>query len=112
MSGVDYVQQNIELPMQAVKAFAALLAAALVIAGRRRLAIACAVVLVIDWALPPMVSSLYVKPNELALERPFLARHIEATRSAYGLDRRARETEFSGAKRRAHRFREKPSDAR
>ena len=53
MSGVDYVQQNIELPMQAVKAFAALLAAALVIAGRRSLAIACAVVLVIDWALPP-----------------------------------------------------------
>jgi uncharacterized membrane protein (UPF0182 family) len=98
MSGVDYVQQNIELPMQAVKAFAALLAAVLVLAGRRKLAIACAAVLVIDWALPPMVSSLYVKPNELALERPFLARHIEATRSAYGLDRRARETEFSAQK--------------
>ena len=98
MSGVDYVQQNIELPMQAVKAFAALLAAVLIIAGRRRLAIACAVVLVIDWALPPMVSSLYVKPNELALERPFLERHIEATRAAYGLDRHARETEFSAQK--------------
>jgi uncharacterized membrane protein (UPF0182 family) len=98
MSGVNYVQQNIELPMQAVKAFAALLAAVLVLAGKRRLAIACAVVLVIDWALPPMVNSLYVKPNELALERPFLARHIEATRSAYGLDRRAHETEFSAQK--------------
>ncbi len=98
MSGVDYVQQNIELPMQAVKAFAALLAAALVLAGRRRLAIACAAVLVVDWALPPMVTSLYVKPNELALERPFLARHIEATRAAYGLDRRARETEFPAQK--------------
>jgi uncharacterized membrane protein (UPF0182 family) len=98
MSGVDYVQQNIELPMQAVKAFAALLAVALVLAGKRRLAIGCAVVLVIDWALPPMVNALYVKPNELALERPFLARHIEATRSAFGFDRRAHETEFSAQK--------------
>lgn len=98
MSGVDYVQQNIELPMQAVKAFAALLAAALVLARRPKLAIACAAVLVVDWALPPMVNSLYVKPNELALERPFLARHIEATRAAYGIDRHAHEKEFSAQK--------------
>jgi uncharacterized membrane protein (UPF0182 family) len=98
MSGVDYVQQNIELPMQAVKAFAALLAAALVLVGRKKLAIACAAVLIVDWALPPMVNSLYVKPNELSLQRPFLARHIEATRQAYGIDRRAHETEFSAQK--------------
>jgi uncharacterized protein len=98
MSGVDYVQQNIELPMQAVKAFAALLAAVLVLAGRRKLAIACAAVLIVDWALPPLVNSLYVKPNELALEKPFLARHIEATRSAFGLDRKAHETEFPAQK--------------
>lgn len=98
MSGVDYVQQNIELPMQAVKAFAALLAAALVLGRRPKLAVACAAVLVVDWALPPMVSSLYVKPNELALERPFLVRHIEATRQAYGLDHRAKETEFAAQK--------------
>ena len=98
MSGVDYVQQNIELPMQAVKAFAALLAAALVLVGRKKLAIACAAVLIVDWALPPMVNSLYVKPNELSLQRPFLARHIEATRAAYGIDRRAHETEFSAQK--------------
>ncbi len=98
MSGVDYVQQNIELPMQAVKIFAALLAAALVLAKKRTWAIGCAAVLLVDWALPPMVNSLYVKPNELALERPFLARHIEATRSAFGLDRNAHETEFSAQK--------------
>jgi hypothetical protein len=98
MSGVDYVQQNIELPMQAVKAFAALLAAVLVLAGRPKVAFACAAVLIVDWALPPIVSSLRVKPNELALERPFLQRHIEATRMAYGIDQRARETEFSAQK--------------
>src|SRR5579883_2689067 len=92
--GIDYVQQHVNLPLQYIKAAAAILAAALVLAGRRRGAIVCASVLAIDFLLPPLVSSLYVKPNELALEKPFIERHIEATRSAFGLDRRAREVEF------------------
>ena len=96
--GIDYVQQHLNLPMQYIKAGAAILAAVLVLIGQRRWAIACAIVLVIDFLLPPLVSSLYVKPNELALEKPFIERHIEATRSAFGLDRRAREVEF-GARR-------------
>src|SRR5579885_64161 len=96
--GIDYVQQHVGLPLQYAKAAAAVLAAVLVLARQRRLAIACAVVLVADFALPPLVSSLYVKPNELALERPFIQRHIESTRSAFGLDRRAREMEFPAQK--------------
>jgi hypothetical protein len=98
MVGIDYVQQSIGLPLQTLKAGAALLAALLVLAGRRKIAIACAVVLVFDWVLPPLVSGLYVRPNELALEKPFLVRHIEATRAAYGLDHRARITEFAAHK--------------
>jgi uncharacterized protein len=92
--GIDYVQQNISLPLQTVKAGAAVLAALLVLAGRRKLALGCAVVLLIDWIAPPLVSGLYVRPNELTLERPFLVRHIEATRAAYGIDHHARELEF------------------
>jgi uncharacterized protein len=92
--GLDYVQQHIGLPLQVAKSAAALLAAVLVIAGRRKLALACALMLVIDWIVPGVISSLYVRPNELTLERPFIQRHIEATRAAYGLDRRERETEF------------------
>jgi uncharacterized membrane protein (UPF0182 family) len=95
MVGIDYVQQHVGLPMQTIKAGASLLAAALFLAGRRRLAMACAVALLVDWLVPPLVSSLYVRPNELALERPFLDRHIQATRSAYGLDRKTREAEFT-----------------
>ncbi len=63
--------------------------------GRRKLAIACAVVLLVDWILPGVIGSLYVRPNELTLERPFIERHIEATRSAYGLDRRETEKELN-----------------
>jgi len=94
MVGIDYVQQNLGLPLQAAKAGFAVLAAALVIAGRRKLAIGCAGILLIDWMVPPVVSGLYVRPNELALERPFIERHIQATRSGFGLDHRAVEKEF------------------
>jgi len=98
MVGMDYVQQNVALPLQYAKVGASLLAALLVLAGRRKLAIACAVVLVADIAVPPLVSSFYVRPNELALERSYIERHIEATRSAYGLNMRTSEKEFPAQK--------------
>ncbi len=94
MVGIDYVQQNLGLPLQTAKAGFALLAAALVLAGRRRWAMFCAVILIIDWVVPPIVSSVYVRPNELTLERPFIERHIQATRAAFGLDHRATERDF------------------
>jgi uncharacterized membrane protein (UPF0182 family) len=98
MVGIDYLQQNLGLPLQAAKAGAAVLAAILVLAGRRKLAIACAAVLVVDWVLPPLAGSLYVRPNELMLEKPYIVRHIEATRAAYGLDHRARIVDFAAQK--------------
>jgi uncharacterized membrane protein (UPF0182 family) len=94
MVGIDYVQQNLGLPLQAAKTGAALLAAAFVLAGRRKWAMFCAVILLIDWVVPPIVSSIYVRPNELTLERPFIERHIQATRAAFGLDHRATERDF------------------
>src|SRR4029077_12244754 len=82
--GIDYLQQHLGLPLQNLKAGAAVLAAVLVLLRRRKLALACAAVLIVDIALPPIVGGFYVRPNELALEKPFLERHIEATRSAFG----------------------------
>src|SRR5712692_8847889 len=95
MVGIDYIEQHIGLPMQTAKAAAALLAAALVLAGQRRWAVACAAVLVVSIGAPPIVSSLYVRPNELALEKPYLIRHIEATRHGFGLDHRVSEVQFN-----------------
>jgi uncharacterized membrane protein (UPF0182 family) len=93
--GIDYVQQHISLPLQIAKAAGALLAALFVLMGRRKLAFACALILVVDWVVPPLMSAIYVRPNELTLERPFIERHISATRSAYNLDYRATEKEFA-----------------
>ena len=98
MVGIDYVQQNVGLPLQYLKVGASVLAAIFIFFGRRREAIACAIVLVADIVVPPMVSSLYVRPNELALERPYLERHIEATRHSFGLNENAREISFDAHK--------------
>ena len=98
MVGIDYVQQNVGLPLQTAKVIAAVLAAVLVLLGQRKWAIACAIVLPLDIIVPPLVSSLYVRPNELALERPYLERHIEATRDGFGLQQRTREVEFEARK--------------
>jgi DNA polymerase III alpha subunit len=53
-----------------------------------------AVALLIAVALPPLVSALYVRPNEISLQRPYIETHIHATRSAFGLEQRVKEIEF------------------
>ncbi|MBM3773613.1 MAG: UPF0182 family protein, partial [Acidobacteria bacterium] len=45
--------------------------------------------------IPPLVYSLHVRPNEIALQRPYIQSHIQATRSAFGLDRQLRELEYA-----------------
>ena len=98
MTGVDYVQQHLGFPLQPAKAVAALPPRA---GGGRTAASSrwpARCVLVADAVIPPAVNGLQMRPNELALQRPSIERHIEATRSAYGLNRRARESEFPARK--------------
>src|SRR5450432_4045407 len=62
--------------------------------GRWFLAGTMALALVVDFAVPAAVSALYVRPNEISLQRPYIQSHIHATRSAFGLEQRVREIEF------------------
>ena len=41
-----------------------------------------------------MWRATYVRPNEISIERPFIERHIAATRSAFGIDQRTKEIDF------------------
>ena len=92
--GVDYVDQNIGLPLQWLVIVACLLAAIFVGLGRWRLAALMAVSLVINIAVPGLVSALYVRPNEISLQRPYIQSHIHATRSAFDLEKNVQEIEF------------------
>jgi len=92
--GVDYVDQNIGLPLQWLLIAACLAAAAFVWMGRWLWAAGMALALVVAFVAPRAVSALYVGPNEISLERPYIQTHIHATRSAFGLDTQVREVEF------------------
>jgi uncharacterized membrane protein (UPF0182 family) len=94
MVGVDWISEHVRLPLLWATIGAAIVAAALFIAGRWKIAALMALVLVPRAAVPPIVAALYVRPNEIALQKPYLVQHIGATRSAFGLETRTREVEF------------------
>ncbi len=94
MSGMDYVDQNVTLPLTWLLAATCLLAAIAVSIRRPRYALVVLAALIVRAILPPIVGSVYVRPNEISLQRPFIVRHIEATRAAFGLDHRTTEVEF------------------
>jgi uncharacterized membrane protein (UPF0182 family) len=92
--GMDYVDQKVGLPLQWVLVAASLAAAAFVWMRRWALAVSMGLALVVSFLLPRAVSALYVRPNEISLQRPYIQQHIQATRSAYGLDR-TKDAEFA-----------------
>ena len=94
MVGVDWVDQQVRLPLQWVAVGALLLAAALVAAGMLKRALIAVPLLLLPTIVPPVVNGFYVKPNEISIQRPFVDRHIKATREAFGLVRRAHEVEY------------------
>jgi uncharacterized membrane protein (UPF0182 family) len=92
--GADYVDNFIVLPLQWLLIAACLGAAILVWMGRWGLAAFMALALVVRFIVPVAVSGLYVRPNEISLERPYIEAHIHATRSAFGIENQAKEIEF------------------
>ena len=85
MTGVDYIAANVRIPLNWLLVGATLVAAALVAIGRGKSALAALVVLPIQSVVPGLINSVYVKPNELTLQRPFIQHHMDATRQAYQL---------------------------
>jgi uncharacterized membrane protein (UPF0182 family) len=94
MVGIDYVNQNIDLPLRWASIAACLIAVILVWTGRLRYAVALAVVPLLQYIVPGIVSGVYVSPNEISIERPYIARHIAATRSAFGIEGRVAEKQY------------------
>ncbi|HUB31631.1 MAG TPA: UPF0182 family protein, partial [Bryobacteraceae bacterium] len=92
--GMDYVDQKVGLPLQWLLVAGSVAAAALVLMRRWVLAASMAMALVVSFLAPRLVSALYVKPNEISLERPYIQTHIQATRAAYGLEEKVQEVDF------------------
>ncbi|HWE49726.1 MAG TPA: UPF0182 family protein [Bryobacteraceae bacterium] len=95
MVGIDYTDDHFVLPLYWVMIGALLAAAALILVRRWIVAgglVGVATVLL--FIVPGIAGSLYVKPNEISLERPYIQSHIEATRAAYGLSAHLNEVEM------------------
>lgn len=95
MVGIDYVDDNVRLPLRWLTILGCVAAMGLVSMGKWRISVIGLVLVgVAESAIPRVVHSLYVRPNEISLEKPYIQRHIAATRAAFGLDKRTREVEY------------------
>jgi uncharacterized membrane protein (UPF0182 family) len=95
MVGIDYTDDHFALPLYWLVMAALIVSAGLVIARRWVLAgIVTGVSFVLLFIVPNVAGALFVKPNEISLERPYIMSHIEATREAYGLAARTHEIEM------------------
>ncbi|MGQ4560646.1 UPF0182 family membrane protein [Dermabacteraceae bacterium P7054] len=95
-AGADYTDINAFLPAYTILAFGALVVAVLFVAwivkDDIRLPVTGIGIMVVSAlaagaAYPYLVQNFQVKPNERNYEKPYIARNIEATRAAYGLDK-------------------------
>lgn len=94
--GASYTDVHAVLPALRVLLVVAVVCAGLLVwgafAGRWRPVALGVGLLVSAWLIggqvfPRALQHLQVTPNEMAAETPYIARHIEATRQAYGLDK-------------------------
>jgi uncharacterized membrane protein (UPF0182 family) len=94
MVGADYVDETIRIPLVWLSAGACVVAAGFVWLGRWKWILMVPAALILEAVVPKAVNWLYVRPNEISIQRPYIQRHIRATRAAFGLDHRSRELEF------------------
>jgi len=93
--GADYVDVNITLPMIWVVVAACVAAAGLVMARQVAFALGLIVIsYVASGLVPKAVNALSVRPNEISLQKPYITRHIAATREAFGLAKQLSERDY------------------
>jgi uncharacterized protein len=95
MVGIDWVNHNVTLPLLWLLIISCAASGVALLFGRLSVLLVLAAAFIIRLVVPPLVATVYVRPNEISIERPYIQRHIEATRSAFGIDQRTRELAFN-----------------
>jgi uncharacterized membrane protein (UPF0182 family) len=96
MTGADYVDAKITLPLRWALIFAILAALPLAWTSRYKQAVTLVGVFFgLELLVPLLVAGVYVRPNEISIERPYIEDHIRATTAAFGLNRNATERSFA-----------------
>jgi uncharacterized membrane protein (UPF0182 family) len=95
MTGADYVDEKVTLPLRWLLIVVSLGTIPLIWIRQYKKAVSIvAAFFVLQIALPLIVHAVYVRPNEISIERPYIERHIAATSSAFGLNHNAQELPF------------------
>jgi len=98
MTGADYVDAKVTLPLRWLLIVAVLAALPLAWTSRyKKAAVLVLTFFILQLVLPIIVSAVYVRPNEISIERPYIERHIQATTAAFGLNRNATERPFTAS---------------
>jgi uncharacterized membrane protein (UPF0182 family) len=96
ITGADYVDEKVTLPLRWLLIIASLAAVPLVWKARFRNAILLVVgFFILQLAVPAIIHVVYVRPNEISIERPYIERHIQATIAAFGLNQNTTERPFT-----------------
>jgi len=95
MTGADFVDERITLPLRWALIGVTLAAIALVWTSRYlRTVYLVGGFYLLQAIVSVAVRTVYVRPNEISIERPYIERHITATISAFVLDRNTTERPF------------------
>lgn len=95
-TGLSYSDVNASLPAKTILAAIAILCALLFFANIVRrswtlpiagVALLAVSALLIDGIYPALIQQFQVKPSESSKEQPYIQRNIDATRTAYGIDK-------------------------
>lgn len=95
--GVDWVAENVTLPLIWLSVAACIASVAALLAGRYKIMTLLPVALIAQSFVPAAIHAVYVRPSEITIQKSYIQRHIAATREAYGLTQRSRELDY-GAK--------------
>ena len=98
MTGADYVDEKFTLPLRWLLIAAILGALPLAWTSRyKKAALVVVSFFILQLVLPGIVRAVYVRPNEISIERPYIERHIQATTLAFGLNRKSTERPFTAS---------------
>lgn len=96
MTGADFVDQKVTIPLRWVLIVATLGALPLAWVRKYKQAVLLvAAFFVLQIVVPLGVRAVYVRPSEISIERPYIQRHIDATSIAFGLSRNSQELSFT-----------------
>src|SRR3981081_1448358 len=98
MTGADYVDEKVTLPLRWLLIITTVAALPLIwVQKYKNAAVLVMSFFILQLVLPAVVNTVYVGPNEISIERPYIERHIQATSIAFGLNRNSTERLFAAS---------------